>query len=116
MSFRPALSQINDFDEAGLVALDCAFGIKEPKQGDDRQREKYKFPCFHSLPFIMSSEVETSLAIVSKRFVIMLTINQRFLDFARNDKSHRVRGRHAAATETNTGLLDFARNDGINRN
>src|SRR6266404_954367 len=37
--FRPALGQINDFDEAGLVAFDCAFGIKEPKQGDDRSEE-----------------------------------------------------------------------------
>jgi hypothetical protein len=64
----------------------------------------------------MSREVETSLAIVSKRFVIMLTIRQRFLDFARNDKWPRARGRHAAATETNPGLLDFARNDGISRN
>jgi len=42
--------------------------------------------------------------------------SQRFLDFARNDNWHRVRGRHAAATETDAGLLDFARNDGINRN
>jgi hypothetical protein len=64
----------------------------------------------------MSSEVETSLAIVSKRFVIMLTISKRFLDFARHDKWQIMGGRHAAATETNAGLLDFARNDGINRN
>jgi hypothetical protein len=64
----------------------------------------------------MSSEVETSLAIVSKHSVIILTISQRFLDFARHDKWDRVRGRHAAATETNAGLLDFARNGGINRN
>jgi hypothetical protein len=64
----------------------------------------------------MWSEVETSVAIVSKRFVIVLTISQRFLDFARNDKWHRVRGGHAAATETKAGFLDFARNDGINRN
>src|SRR5207244_6672874 len=70
--FRPALGEVNNFDDAGLVAFDRAFGIQKPKQGDDSQRNEKKFPGAHCFP-VMSSGVETSLAILKVGLCVALT-------------------------------------------
>jgi hypothetical protein len=48
--FRPALGEINNFDDAGLVAFDRAFGIQKPKRTDNRQHDDEKFPGAHFQP------------------------------------------------------------------